>query len=56
MAHNLGQLAAASLLVGSALYLNWLPVLLLSGVGFGLLTGVILNAVMPALVKLKWFR
>lgn len=54
--HNLGQLAAASLLVGSALYLNWLPVLLLSGVGFGLLTGVILNAVMPALVKLKWFR
>ena len=56
VAHNLGQLAAASLLVGSALYLSWLPVLLLSGVGFGLLTGVILNAVMPALVKLKWFR
>ena len=54
--HNAGQLAAASALVGSALYLNWLPVLLLSGVGFGLLTGVILNAVMPALMKLKWFR
>ena len=56
VAHNLGQLAAASALVGSALYLSWLPVLLLSGVGFGLLTGVILNAVMPALAKLKLFR
>ena len=54
--HNVGQLAAASALVGSAMYLNWLPILLLSGAGFGLLTGVILNAVMPALVKLKWFR
>lgn len=54
--HNVGQLAATSALVGSAMYLNWLPILLLSGVGFGLLTGVILNAVMPALVKLKWFR
>ena len=54
--HNVGQLAAASALVGSAMYLNWLPVLLFSGLGFGLLTGVILNAVMPALMKLKWFR
>ena len=54
--HNVGQLAAASALVGSAMYLNWLPILLLSGAGFGLLTGVILNAVMPVLMKLKWFR
>ena len=53
VAHNLGQLAAASLLVGSALYLSWLPVLLVSGAVFGAVTGVILNAVMPALVNTK---
>ena len=51
--HNIGQLAAASLLVGSALYLSWLPVLLVSGAVFGAVTGVILNAVMPALVNTK---
>ena len=54
--HNLGQLAAASLLVGSALYLSWLPVLLVSGAVFGLVTGVILNAVMPALAGTKLVR
>ena len=53
VAHNIGQLGAASLLAGSALYLSWLPVLLVSGVIFGAVTGVILNAVMPALVDTK---
>ena len=56
VAHNLGQLSAASLLAGSALYLSWLPVLLVSGVVFGAVTGVILNAVMPALMNTKVFR
>ena len=54
--HNMGQLIGASLLVGSALYLSWLPVLLVSGAVFGVVTGVILNTVMPALLKLKWIR
>lgn len=56
VAHNLGQLGAASLLAGSALYLSWLPVLLVSGVVFGTVTGVILNVVMPALMNTKLFR
>ena len=50
--HNAGQLLAASLLVGSALYLWMAPVLLVSGVAFGCVTGMLLNAVLPALLKL----
>ena len=50
--HNAGQLAAASLTVGSALYLWMAPVLLVSGVAFGLVTGLALNAVLPSLLKL----
>lgn len=49
--HNAGQLAAASLIAGSALYLSYAPVLLVSGIIFGLITGVILNSVMPAVIK-----
>lgn len=50
--HNAGQLIASSLIVGSALYLSYAPVLLISGTLFGFITGVILNAVMPAINKL----
>lgn len=49
--HNAGQLIASSLAVGSALYLSYAPVLLLSGIAFGFITGVILNAVMPEINK-----
>lgn len=48
--HNAGQLAASSLTVGSALYLTYAPVLLIAGAVFGTVTGLILNAVMPALL------
>ncbi len=47
--HNAGQLVASSALVGSALYLSYAPVLLISGILFGSVTGIILNTVMPAL-------
>ncbi len=50
--HNMGQLAAATLTAGSALYLWTAPVLLLSGVVFGCVTGVTLNAVLPSLIKI----
>ena len=50
--HNLGQLTAASAIVGSALYLWMAPVLLLTGVIFGCITGALLNAVLPALLKI----
>ena len=53
--HNFGQLTAASLLVGSALYLWMAPVLLISGVVFGAVTGMLLNAVLPALLKIVPF-
>ena len=50
--HNAGQLAAASAIVGSGLYLWLAPVLLVSGVAFGCVTGLLLNAVLPALLKI----
>lgn len=52
VAHNLAQLAAASALLGSgALY--YAPLLIIAGVGMGVLTGVLLRAVLPALQKLR---
>ncbi len=45
--HNLGQTAAASLLLGSGMVLYYLPVVLCSGVVMGLLTGLVLKASMP---------
>ena len=54
--HNIGQLIGASLMVGSALYLSWLPVLLVSGAVFGCVTGVILNVIMPALLHMGFIN
>ncbi len=52
VAHNLAQLLAASVLLGSdALY--YAPVLVVSGVLMGVLTGILLRAVLPALGRLR---
>lgn len=51
IAHNLGQLAAASVLLGSGLALAYAPVLLISGLVMGWLTSLSLSAVIPALEK-----
>ena len=51
--HNIGQLITASLLTQPSLFLAYLPVLLLSGVGMGIITGAILKIVLPALGRLK---
>lgn len=51
LAHNIGQLGAASCLVSTNLLPVYLPLLLLLGVGTGLLTGILLGAVMPLLGK-----
>ena len=51
LSHNAGQLIAASVLVGSGLYINYAPVLLLSGTACGVLTGIILNFTEPAVKK-----
>ncbi len=50
--HNLGQLAVAWGLLRSAYALYYLPVLVLSGIGMGLLTAVVLRLVLPALARL----
>ena len=50
-AHNMGQLLAISLTLGGRAFLYLTPVLLLSGVVFGVVTGLTLRAVMPALLR-----
>ncbi|GHV05808.1 hypothetical protein FACS1894217_03320 [Clostridia bacterium] len=47
IAHNLGQLTAASLLMGTTLTLYYFPVLVISGIIFGTVTGITLNALLP---------
>lgn len=52
--HNIGQTAAASLIAGSSLFLSYLPILLLSGTAFGIITGIILNILQPYLNRLNF--
>ena len=47
--HNLGQLAAATFLVDTPLSLVYLPILILSGICMGAVTGLLLRAVLPFL-------
>lgn len=54
-AHNLGQLGAACLLTGTAELYTYLPALMLFAVGMGLVTGLILSAIFPALERQKRF-
>ena len=52
IAHNIGQLIAASILSGTGLW-GYLPALLFFGAVFGVITGVVLKVLMPALLKLQ---
>jgi len=52
VAHNLGQYAMASLLLSAPYFAAYLPVLLVSGVVMGIVTGTLLRVVMPALRQL----
>ena len=47
--HNIGQLAAISVILDNAAAFAYLPVLIVSGVVMGSITGTILNTVMPRL-------
>lgn len=51
VAHNTGQLAAACFMTATPVTFFYLPVLVISGVCMGLLTGVLLRTVMPALKR-----
>ena len=50
--HNLGQLLVAAVMVGNRSILGYLPPLLLCAIVTGFLTGSILKAVMPAVLKI----
>lgn len=47
--HNIGQLAAASIIAGSASTFSYLPVLLISGIVSGIFTGTVFKLILPRL-------
>ncbi|MCD7774152.1 MAG: Gx transporter family protein [Clostridiales bacterium] len=49
--HNVGQVAAASIYTKTNLAAAYLPLLIIFGIFSGVITGIILRAVMPVLVK-----
>ncbi len=49
ISHNLGQLVLAAVILKSVYTFYYLPVMILSGVGMGLITGILLRFVMPYL-------
>ena len=54
--HNIGQLSVSFFLVQSSAIIGYAPVLLITSIGTGLLTGILLRFVMPyfsKLIKLK---
>lgn len=54
LAHNFGQLIAASIVLGSKLALANMPILIISGLGMGLITSTSMNLLLPALEKLGY--
>lgn len=51
IAHNVGQLCMAAVLLGSGFALSYAPVLLVSGLAVGWLTGTLLRALLPPMQK-----
>ena len=51
--HNIGQLAGVSLIFGTAFAMGYFPVLAVSAVIMGLVTGAVLTVVIPALNKIR---
>ncbi|MBQ8208986.1 MAG: Gx transporter family protein [Clostridia bacterium] len=54
--HNIGQTVAVSIYMGTNLINAYLPVLLVFGILSGIITGVILKTVMPAVLKINFFK
>lgn len=55
VAHNFGQLAAASILIHSSIVFYYLPMLVLFGLGTGIVVGIAVRVLVPALSKLSLF-
>ena len=53
--HNIGQLAVSIIVTKTTAFIYYAPVLLLSGVVMGIITGIILKAIMPLLLKQSKF-
>lgn len=51
IAHSVGQLCAAAVILGTAYTFAYAPVLIFASVGTGIFTGVVLKAVFPILQK-----
>lgn len=51
ISHNIGQLAAAAVLMGSVLTFSYLPVLVISGLVSGLFTGTVFKFILPYIYK-----
>jgi heptaprenyl diphosphate synthase len=52
--HNVGQLLIASLMLYSTAVFYYAPVLILSGIGMGVVTGILLRVMMPAMQRIKF--
>ena len=52
LAHNIGQLLGAGVIISSSLSLYYAPVMLVLGLVMGALTSVTLRAILPALGKM----
>ena len=52
ISHNLGQLIGSSMMTGTGFTMYYFPVLLFSGLGMGVVTGIVLKTVLPAVEKL----
>ncbi len=53
ISHNLGQLIVASFLLGTGMVAFYLPLLILSGVAMGYITGTLLRVVSPAFGRIR---
>ena len=51
--HNLGQLCMARVLLGTSKIWYYIPIMVLSGIVMGVVTGVVLRAVMPYINRLN---
>ena len=54
LAHNIGQLLGAGLILSSAMSLYYAPVMLVLGLIMGALTSLTLKAILPALGRLGY--
>lgn len=55
IAHNMAQLCVASLLLKTTDVFYYAPILVISGVMMGIVTGIILKVLLPAMRRIKWF-